>query len=312
VAPGTRLRIAELDSNTVIDLDKRGIFSLLGPNALATYTPSSVQPVKVSVTTRSAIANGDFGSGQWGPVADCNAIPATESIANLDGQLLSSGSPNGRAALELSASYDSACEGQTLAWHDGPLVLNLMVRRVQGSAPRICLWQTGPNRCARLPTLPDAPNWSQFRSSVKPEPGTTSLTLYLYADGDGPRSRTVIDYADIRVLETSALPTVALLQDPTSQTLRSVDLAVVHSGFSTAWRASPRGEHVLVDGLLNGWLLPLGSDHFSASYEGADLFHAAQWISLLALPICAVFVIWPMGARRVRRMLFWLRLKKSR
>jgi len=121
----------------------------------------------------------------------------------------------------------------------------------------------------------------------------------------------VIDYADIRVLETPALPSLALLQDPMSRTPRSADLAIVHSSFSSAWQASPKGKHVLVDGLLNGWLLPLRSHDFSASYEGGKLFQTAEWMSLGALPICGVLLLWSAIRRLLNRILLGLGLKRN-
>ena len=40
------------------------------------------------------------------------------------------------------------------------------------------------------------------------------------------------------------------------------------------------GEHVLVDGMLNGWLIPTGSHGFAAQYMPAVAIRVADWMSV--------------------------------
>jgi hypothetical protein len=121
------------------------------------------------------------------------------------------------------------------------------------------------------------------------------LGLYLYADAGDPGVRTVNEYANVQVVEVSALPSFTLLSDPTVQPSPAMQLVVFHSSFSPEWQASIGGTHVLVDGMLNGWLIPAGSHQFSAYYKPANAFSAAQWISLVAvaatLVVCVLFLI---------------------
>jgi hypothetical protein len=57
---------------------------------------------------------------------------------------------------------------------------------------------------------------------------------------------------------------------------------VDHTTYSDAWQGSP-GKHVLVDGMLNGWLVPSRSTAFTTSYAPSRLIQAAQWVSVLVL-----------------------------
>jgi arabinofuranan 3-O-arabinosyltransferase len=291
---GWKYRLADLASKTVVSLDHPGVLKANASSALVAYIPGAeTNAITVSVPGRVAISNGDFATGVWGPVGDCYDVDPPQ--ASLGAKVVANGAPGGLPALQLSASHDSACEGQTLAWRRGPVVLSLMIHPVQGVAPRICLWQIGPNRCALLPSVPEHSGWSTYRASVTPDAGTTGLGLYLYADAGDPGVRTVNEYANVQVVEVSALPSFTLLSDPTVQPSPAMQLVVFHSSFSPEWQASIGGTHVLVDGMLNGWLIPAGSHQFSAYYKPANAFSAAQWISLVAvaatLVVCVLFLI---------------------
>ncbi|HEV2035679.1 MAG TPA: hypothetical protein VGU71_16050 [Candidatus Dormibacteraeota bacterium] len=291
VPTGWTYGMAELDSKTVVALDHAGTFTAGSAGTSVAYAPN-VPNVEVSLTERATLSNGTFASGLWGPVGDCNAVlPAPRPY--LSAAVVANGAPGGFPALQLSATADSACESQMLAWQGGPLFLTLMIHAVEGSPPRLCLWEFGAGRCASLPNIPQTTGWSEFRATVTPDPGTSAISLFLYADVNGPGSRTVNEYANVRVVEVPALPTFALLANPDGPPASFRQLVVHRSTFSSQWQGSTGGEHVMVDGMLNGWLVPLGSsDRFVASYRAAGVFRASEWISLLALLITALFPVW--------------------
>jgi hypothetical protein len=292
---GWAYRIADLDSKAVVPLNHAGIVNAPTAKARVLYEPdSATSAITVSVTGRTAISNGDFSKGPWGPVGDCHAVNPAQALQYFDARVLKNTAPGGLPTLQLTASLDSACVHQVIDWHGGPLLLSMMVYHLQGAGPRACLWQTGPNRCAPLPSIPDTGSWSTYRATVRPEAGTAAVTLYLYADAYTQGGPTINDYADVRVVDLPALPDLALLADPEGLSSSSINLVVVHSSFSTKWQGPPNSKHVLVDGILNGWLIPTGANTFSARYNPATALHAAGWISLGA---CFVILLLPLWSR---------------
>ena len=309
VPKGWADRIAELGSKTVVPLDRSGALNADISSAKVGYSPAT-NFLTVSIEGQSAIGNGDFAGGVWPPQGDCHDVNVTEPGSNA--RVLAHGAPGGLPALQISATLGSACAGTPLDWRGGPLVLAVMIHHVQGVAPRVCIWEFGPNRCASLPTIPDQNGWSTYRASVMPDAGTRSISLFLYADAGLLRSRTINEYSDVRVLEVPALPTFALLSDPEGQAPPSVQLGLVDSSFSAEWQGSISGEHVLVDGMLNGWLIPIGSNAFSAHYTPANAFQTAQWVSLAALLAILLIPAWPWAARQLRRSYSQAKRRDSR
>ncbi len=298
---GRTYRIAELDSRTVVALGPSEINLRDVSSAKVDYQPNETNVVTVSLPARGVISNGDFGSGLWGPVADCHTVNSRE--ARLNAHVIASGAPAGQAALRLSASFDAACESQALVWHSGPLVVSLMVHPVMGATPRICFWEFGPERCASLPAIPNQAGWSTYRGSFKPDAGTTAVSLYLYADEGASGTQTVTEYANVRVVEVPALPTLALLSDPEPRPPATIQLALIHSSYSNLWQGSVGSRHVVVDGMFNGWLIPSGVRNFSANYALSNVFFTAQWVSAATLLILILLRLGPIGARRGLRRL---------
>jgi arabinofuranan 3-O-arabinosyltransferase len=181
-------------------------------------------------------------------------------------------------------------------------VLSLLVRHVEGDVPRLCVWEAGPNRCAHLPSAPNTRQWSIYRSVVMPDMGTTAISLFLYADVYVSRTRTTNEYADVRVVEVPAVPSFALLSDQGTNTQSSTQLVVFHNSYSNEWQASIAGQHVLVDGMLNGWIVPARSRDVTALYKPTGLFQAAQRVSLATLLGSLPLFVWP-WLGRIRRYL---------
>lgn len=283
---GRTYRLAQLDASKLTALDHRGRYTEGLSGAQAVYEPSNQSAVTVSVPARTAIVNGDFSQGLWDPVGNCNAAPA-QLPPHLNAQVVPAGAPNRLPALELSAERDSACESQLLSWRGGSMVISLKVQHVRGAPPRLCMWEIGANRCAAMPDLPSRLGWSSFQAAISPDQGTTSVRLYLYADGNYPNTDTINRYADVHVVEVPSVPEFMLIADAPSSEAASQQLAILHESAHPAWTASG-GTHVLVDGLLNGWLLPAGPTKFSAEYKydvwvrGAQLVSAIACIALLA------------------------------
>ena len=146
--------------------------------------------------------------------------------------------------------------------------------------------------------LPQTIGWSLYRTSVIPDPATRGLGLYVYADSDG--IATVNEYANVRVVEVPALPSFDLLATPEGLPLSSRQLGVLHNSFSTQWQGPISGEHVLVDGMLNGWLMPRESPALIAYYKPAAEFTAAKWISLATFLITLLLLAWPRLSHMVR------------
>jgi len=292
--PGWSYRIADLNSKAIVSLDHAGTFTASGPTHIE-YAPSSPsQQISLSVKGRTAISDGDFAKGLWEPVQNCGAA-SSEPLGQQVAASVVNVAPGVLPALRLSAANAVACETKTIDWTGGSVLIDLMVRSVQGAAPRLCLWEVGRNVCAALPSTNDQSGWSEYRTSITPARGTTGLVLYLYADATVSGSRTVTEYANVRVLEMPSLPSFALLADPDPRVTSPLQLALVHNSYSNDWQGSTPGEHVLVDGLLNGWLIPTGSHTFTAGYARAGLFRAAEWVSLATL----AFVLLIAGSKRI-------------
>jgi len=297
---GWAYRVAELDSQTIISLSHDGTF--VAPNSqahIAYASGAASNAVSVTIGGQSVISNGDFGAGLWRPVTDCRAVtPGT--VDHTKGSVIQGAAPGGLPALKLAASAGAACVSQPLNWHGGGLLLTMSVKGVQGAPPRICVFESGPNRCAPLLSITPTGGWSMFRASVSPDSGTTALELYLYADANQSGTQTICEYADVRAVEVPNLPSLALLANPEPQTRPSVELALVHSSFSPQWRNSVDGEHIVVDGMLNGWLIPAGSNRFSTYYMPASIFGTAQWVSAATMFIIFLIAIISLTKRNGR------------
>jgi hypothetical protein len=176
----------------------------------------------------------------------------------------------------------------------------LMVNRIQGGRPRLCFYESGPDRCIAAPAVPDNKGWTHYQAELIPDSSATAITLYLYADAPSG-NRSVDDYANIDVVELPTSPSIQLLADPLQNTNSVASLLLTHTSFSDQWRTSTGAKHVLVDGMLNGWLIPVGSR--AASYYGpTDLLRGANGLSLVAIGLVALFVL--------RRMVVWQPLKR--
>ena len=233
---------------------------------------------------------------------------------------------DGIPTLRLGARDHAACVAVPInPFRPGaPLELQLSYRSVSGSPPRICLWQTGPNRCARLPRLLGSPGWNRTEATVTPVAGTRALRLFLYADG-GAGARTVTEYREIAVnrprpaVALGVVPAVALPKvsyhrvAPDEyrvrvQGARGPFLLAVSETFAPGWRVEREGHdtsglvHLPVDGYANGWRVPWsGTYELTIRYEPERFARWARRIDLVVLPLVAA--LWLGRRAAVRRRL---------
>ncbi len=97
-----------------------------------------------------------------------------------------------------------------------------------------------------------------------------------------------------------ASPTFILLASPSPNALSPLRLVTVDAAYSPLWE-STEGKHVLVDGLLNGWLVQPSAADFAASYQPTTTLQWTQTASAIAMLVGLVALVWPLiGNRRVK------------
>jgi hypothetical protein len=259
--------------------------------------PDGTVGLEIAIDARESVTNGNFRAGPWGPVGDCNnAFGATATPALL-ATVIPTGGPDGGPFLRLSAELGSACESQQLTWHGGPLLLSLSLRHATGPTPRICVWETGPQRCAALPpAVAQGNQWTDFKAVVVPDGGTSALTLFLYADGTNSKAPSQADYGNVEALELASLPQLDVLAIP-ARLSDSLQLEIHHSTYSTSWNGPSRSHHVLVDGVMNGWLVARGQP-LIAQYSYAGVVRASFVGSVAGLVFILVLVAYSVRTRR--------------
>ncbi|MCA1838991.1 MAG: hypothetical protein LC723_01480, partial [Actinobacteria bacterium] len=172
--------------------------------------------------------------------------------------------------------------------------------------------------------------WHHADITVLPEPGTTSLRLFLYADGNGSTDN-VTAYRSVAVVGESAaglalaplgltriLPTVSY--ERTSPTnfrvhVRNAEgpfLLWLTETYAPGWKLitengqAPAWRHVQVDGYANGWMIPRGGDfEVSLAYGPETLADTAKMVSLAVtvLLLLGLFVGIVLTVRRRRLFL---------
>jgi arabinofuranan 3-O-arabinosyltransferase len=231
---------------------------------------------------------------------------------------------DGIPTARLGARDHSACVAIPLGdvKPRAPLLIQLSYRAVTGSPPRICLWQVGPGRCARIPKLLGSPGWHGLEATVTPRAGTRSLRLFLYADGDG-RSRTATEYREIAinrprpvvalgVAPLGALPKISYRRvAPYEFRVRVANarrpfLLAVDETFAPGWRVEAAGRdltglaHVRVNGYANAWRLPWrGTYEVTVTYGPERLARLARRMDLVLIPLVAfLWLGWGVARRR--------------
>lgn len=254
------------------------------------------------------LPDGTFSQGPWQATpTDCNNGGAQKptAITKIIGKVQPSAGPGGAPALLLSASTDSACESQKLKWTSGPLEVSLAARSLQGAVPRICLWQYPDFGCAATPTLQGGTQWKRYLFTVQPRPGTTSLAMFLYADGGSPGTSTVDQYSTIDAFKAVPSFQPVLVGTPLPTSGSSAVLTTTGEAYSSSWVGPPQYTHVLVDGIRNGWLgaTPASGIRYGPSGEEALSF----LLSASAVMAILAWLIFPLFLRMMRPLLCWLK-----
>ena len=127
------------------------------------------------------------------------------------------------------------------------------------------------DECAAMSPLPSSSvpsRWYHYQAIVTPDPGTRSLSLFLYADVYTSGAPTTNEYSDVVVRRCPVLLQPVVVATPRGHERPVSALYTVGESFSPDWIGPPGDQHVEVDGLRSGWLGPNSRDdppHFSLS-----------------------------------------------
>lgn len=223
-----------------------------GGIAVYVHREHSGTHAEVSVAVGShELTDGYFRAGEWGVVGNCNAAP-TSVPADLRAHLGPPAPGLGGRSLLLSADSGAACEARSVAWSGGPVLVSFAARRITGAGPAICLWEIGPNRCASMTPLSASARWHTYQEVVTPNRGTHALSLFLYAYA-GSGTRTEDAYSGVSIRSAATQETWAIIAAG-GAAHRPPELTTMMTAFSNYWSVGTPAQHVLVDGIMNGWL----------------------------------------------------------
>jgi len=251
------------------------------------------------------------GSSEFSEAKDCHAF---EDRSMDEVGIAAQPIPGRGAAVRLQAREHIGCV--TVPVTDTPASrryrVSLEHRTTSGRPARLCLYQEGPSRCLAMPALEFDDTWRRFDHVVTPEPGARSLSLFLYADGDGGKL-TAVEYRNVSVEPVAPFDVVVVptapekgpppalawrrkgsasysIEVPASESRRTV---VLTESFSPLWKASTTPDvdlgHFEANGYANAWEIPAGPALV------LDVAYAPNraFLPLVALSILAVGV----GAR---------------
>jgi hypothetical protein len=261
-------------------------------------TPNGDQNVQLRMALGGdLIVDDGFVNGQWQAVSDCHDVLGPAGLAHMRGTLFAVNAFGVQRALRLSTTVDSACESRTFRPPTaGRLLVSAWVRHVAGLAPRISLWESGPNRFATVPAVQSTPGWSHYAAVIPLDPGTTFAQLFVHSDSDGSGRPTINDYAHVELWPMSGDPNLALLGTPTTPAATAPLVLVDHSSYSDSWDGPPGATHVRVDGVANGWLVAAPVPSGSATYGAAS---ATVIVAILSL--VGVLALTGLGVLDMRR-----------
>jgi len=282
-------------------------------------SPAALGPVRVLVSASQSgafatlstrvgpneLSDGNFAAGQWQTtVGNCNAVP--DVPAEVGARLAPAPAGASGASLLLSASADIACESRAVSWRGGPVLLTLTARDISGPTPAVCLWEIGPDTCANLPAFGTAAGWQTYQQVVVPPSGTQGLSVFLYADSGAGGVRGTSAFAAVGVRSISVSPPLAIVATARGRSPHPPSLTTADSTFSSAWTVRAPAQHVLVDGVANGWLSdasgPLAPRDTTAPLLAAGLVLAVAGAgaTLVLAATVSISALWALRACRVR------------
>jgi hypothetical protein len=135
---------------------------------------------------------------------------------------------------------------------------------------------------------------------VTPDPGTRSLSLFLYADVYVPGTLTTNEYSDVVVRRSPVLLQPVVVATPRGQVGSAPALYTVAGSFSPEWIGPPGDQRVEVDGLRNGWLSPHPRG-VALRFGPSSWYLLSRFASLLAasLLLALALSLWTRGRYRV-------------
>ena len=291
-------------------------------------------PVTIPLSSgRHTLTTGVDTTARLGPwptsVRDCHAY---DDKALWEAGLRMDRLPAIRApAIQLRAWIHTACVSAPLAGFTpgGTYELRFDVRSIRGEPARVCLWQVGPNECARIPRIERSNSWSPYRAVVTPDAGTVGLRLFLYADGGKDEGDSATAYSGIRLRPIAPMiatvfdgrhgatlpPTIAATRTGANSFTAHVGtghepfVLTIAESAADGWSLSalPEGRTarpIVVDGYAQGWLISEGAP-FTAkiTYAPDRWFHRGVLASGTAW--LAVLVLAVRDRRRSRRRIDW-------
>jgi len=106
--------------------------------------------------------------------------------------------------------------------------------------------------------------------------------------------QSVNEYADVHAWELLSIPQVDVMGSPDSSPSQPVELRILRIDYSPNWVASTGAEHVLVNGLLNGWLSK-DRGRVSLTYRPAKIismgFIVSTGVGVNLVLVCAFWAI---------------------
>ncbi len=302
---------------TLLEPVRTGVIDVPAPSETTVSVAAGTHSLRTSVDASASL--GPFPAR----VKDCHAFD--ERIYWQAGLRMTRLRPLRSHSVRLRAFVHSACTVQTIDGFvpGGSYLLGMESRAIKGSPARSCLWEIGPEGCARIPKLGRVDGWTRYEESFTPRPGTAGLRLFLYADGGkdetGP---TVVAYRNVRIRmqapfvvsvmeagDPPAPPGVASARVGPSSFRADVGrsegpfLLSIPESAAPGWSISgvPAGRSVNpveVDGYAQGWLVSRGSP-FSAEI----VFAPDRWLrwSAAASVLGWIALVAVAAGRRVRR-----------
>jgi hypothetical protein len=289
---GWKYKVVSLDDTS----KSGGSVSLLRSSKHSDYVAHVLVPASPNL-----ISDGNFSPADWGSVGNCDAVRAVTSRRSLRALSIPNVGPEGKPALELVASVDSACVAKTLSWHGGPIQLSLWERTLTGAPARICMWEEPTGRCALLPPIPPGMGWRRYAIDFRPASGVTIVRLFLYADSNDHDELSKELYSDVTVRSVTSVPHVLVVGTPIGRP-SPYRIDVIRTGYSRQWVGRAGATHVKVDGLRNGWIV---TGDFEKRIDPENTATKGEFVEGMALSVLMVgfaSVLWLLDGKRLLRI----------
>jgi len=281
-------------------MDEAESASVATPDTIAPVAAGVIRPQPASFGP-NLLRDATFQRGLWNPLVDDTARQALEARRAERSFVSRSG------VLELRANGSHVSERQTIAGVAGSMVrVNLEARALRGQPPVAqligedgqILWQSGFRASS---------DWQSAQADVYVGSGNDEAAYVLTAAADyapsvaqfrhlslrawsGPSSRTVV----VSGVAPRALPArwVERGDEIDATVPAGTRVLVLRNSFSEGWRVAEAGrnmhwDHVAVDGIFNGWIVPPGSEReITLYFEPNIVFRRLQALAVVGIALC--------------------------